>query len=1781
MAEYHFAESEGLFLGHNTWSAPWSSLEVIEPYVKEYNISLPRDSYVINLNGELVNLEYSYNNFTTPLSNNQTSINYLYPIFMDKLAIGEEGLNIYNTKSDTIVINVSDDEPAKLKSELNIYGKPVQLYIFSKSGFSIENLELSNLPKLSLIAADFKDYFGEGAVYEYDITEFNEQKFYKSLNQTTILGNISGNNTILEFYTNLNSCKKGNIEVRSYNILINDDSKEITTTSPLNYSSCNVTTNNFELQVPSSYRNLYFSGNLKAKEVTFITSGPLLLNNIIFNITNSLDIVANKFTVRGNLFAGNFTLATETYYPITADKIVIEGDFHWTAKTFGSNYVNAWEPRVDYGNIKGTFGFIGNIHQNTGVYSTYIVELPSNDGFVRTMGELANLEELNYGGLYLEIYNNNLITLSPVNATGPVKIYATDAEIIINKIQAYGEISLRSDKKICISRNTEIMALGDINLQAPNFNEFYGLYRSNQNIVVNSTEELKIYGKFQSLGNVTLIAPKISFYSRAIESEQATIINVEKEVYLGQNSKIQTKDLVVTKSDGTRIDKLSLHSASIEVRNNAVVKASSVELAPYNLVIGDEIYETGFQDIGVYRHTQVNTHVECHRDKYVLIRSYIDVQNDFTVDTQSFSVDKSNVYAQGKIEFVNVGKAVLNVKGQAFYKWGEQWSDGPRCWDGGIDANNLIREKCGIVWHWTHYRYGDYVCGKEAAKARLQSPTPKYVYHIEHGSFIGVKGIHGNFNQISVYNEGTFSSNIEDTHFMRAGNMLGTLNSNQLTLPTRINDLQIALEKHLVMLDPNRKVEAHEQVVRPLQGLNKARFESNDYIANPYYSLPTLQGDSNKEAYDYFYTLRYQPLKSCSIGIDYILKQLKVPPESVGKIFCESNCQLELVKSSLERKTGFRDLSVVLQELRDYFKDLNINEQRDRDCLTVKYLLDNAVAVKDTLGAVIGQPISEKVFDSIDKPFIWPVYENYEGFKILAPVVYFPKDLLSTAPTRNGAFITAGASNIKVDNLFIGSAAYIQEGSIQANNLAIAGEIKKAKGGVLTIEAENIVTASMMYIHSTNNGFYTERLSYAGIEAEGELVLLVNKDFMIQGAKLEGRITAHVGRDIIVIPARMLSMFEHYEEKGYIRHASLNNILNKFKGDISLNSKGKQYYEGVIAEGGSNINLFSEKNSIELVVAVDKNFHEQQKTKERVFSDKTTTHTSYQETAKGNQLGELTKPLRSLTIESYGDVALYAAKVYTKKLYMEAGVNNPEKADVILGSVGLQSFEQTTVEKSGLGFGNGMVGIKTTTTVTQNSRVNQEPSVIVVVGDKNDPADNTAYIVTNGKYTQLSSHINHETGKFVIIAPEGIEIGANDNEIVNIVHTTKEMVGFGVSATKEEIGLKMGVEIRESYRENVNFTPVQSSITAKQLELHSKNGYLHTRGAILTYQDALIKGLGHIDEPAEQRSSQLNKEFSASLHFKLGFRSSLSNAIDSTKDTFQSNVDTPEGAINAAFKAHNMLINWAKFVTMPVQGGMYIHGKMKKERLEITRVEPVVSEFTSFGNTTHETDKIYFKGTKIIGYKWYVRAKDVHLAAAFSSYEESRSGSSGEIIIPLGGGIIPSLSVTPISKNKGSVQNYHMLQVMIKDEIIFDIGGPVNIEGGYMEADKIVMNAKSLVLKSVQRLAESKSSGFSLSGSDITSIDTVLTGGGGYYGRSETKWIEEIAGIIGKEKLELVINETLKIAGAVIANAERNENGTYTDKGKLYIKAAEVIAESIYGYDEGILLGASYSSGSG
>lgn len=69
--------------------------------------------------------------------------------------------------------------------------------------------------------------------------------------------------------------------------------------------------------------------------------------------------------------------------------------------------------------------------------------------------------------------------------------------------------------------------------------------------------------------------------------------------------------------------------------------------------------------------------------------------------------------------------------------------------------------------------------------------------------------------------------------------------------------------------------------------------------------------------------------------------------------------------------------------------------------------------------------------------------------------------------------------------------------------------------------------------------------------------------------------------------------------------------------------------------------------------------------------------------------------------------------------------------------------------------------------------------------------------------------------------------------------------------------------------------------------------------------------------------------------------------------------------------------------------------------------------------------------------------------------------------------------------------------------------------------------------------------------------------------RRDAAWTNAIGSIIGTQVTHIVVQQTLEIAGGLIANAEVNRDGSLTDKGRLYVEAGSIVARQLHDYDNG------------
>jgi len=71
--------------------------------------------------------------------------------------------------------------------------------------------------------------------------------------------------------------------------------------------------------------------------------------------------------------------------------------------------------------------------------------------------------------------------------------------------------------------------------------------------------------------------------------------------------------------------------------------------------------------------------------------------------------------------------------------------------------------------------------------------------------------------------------------------------------------------------------------------------------------------------------------------------------------------------------------------------------------------------------------------------------------------------------------------------------------------------------------------------------------------------------------------------------------------------------------------------------------------------------------------------------------------------------------------------------------------------------------------------------------------------------------------------------------------------------------------------------------------------------------------------------------------------------------------------------------------------------------------------------------------------------------------------------------------------------------------------------------------------------------------------------------------VERLSALIGEKEASIVVAGALHLNGAMIAAAQRNEDGSYTDHGNLVLRVGEFFWQHIHDYDKGHTLGLSWS----
>ncbi|PFX12133.1 Uncharacterized protein YbeQ [Stylophora pistillata] len=201
-----------------------------------------------------------------------------------------------------------------------------------------------------------------------------------------------------------------------------------------------------------------------------------------------------------------------------------------------------------------------------------------------------------------------------------------------------------------------------------------------------------------------------------------------------------------------------------------------------------------------------------------------------------------------------------------------------------------------------------------------------------------------------------------------------------------------------------------------------------------------------------------------------------------------------------------------------------------------------------------------------------------------------------------------------------------------------------------------------------------------------------------------------------------------------------------------------------------------------------------------------------------------------------------------------------------------------------------------------------------------------------------------------------------------------------------------------------------------------------------------------------------------------------------------------------------------------------------------------------------------------------LKAKNAFISTSSDTNNQETYSSNIDITVPIAGSVGGNVS-TGFKKNQSESISYHDDNVVnIKGKLELNLTGDGVIRGVQFIANEVDINAKNLLVESLQDVLKARMQGMNMC-FGTSNQKTSSFGVKADLGKQDKAWSNAIGSIIGRNVVNVTVQQTLEVVGGLIANAETNEDGSLTDKGEANVKAGKLIAKKLYDYDDGYSYG--------
>ncbi|MFS2127746.1 beta strand repeat-containing protein, partial [Pseudomonas sp. Pseusp97] len=283
--------------------------------------------------------------------------------------------------------------------------------------------------------------------------------------------------------------------------------------------------------------------------------------------------------------------------------------------------------------------------------------------------------------------------------------------------------------------------------------------------------------------------------------------------------------------------------------------------------------------------------------------------------------------------------------------------------------------------------------------------------------------------------------------------------------------------------------------------------------------LPSSATPSNSHKYLIETNPELTSLKSF-LSSDYLLGQLGYDPDKAQKRLGDGLYEQRLIQQAVAARTGQRFIDGMAS-----------------DEALFRYLMDNAIAYKDSLQLSVGVGLSAEQVAALTHDIVWLEEAEVNGEKVLVPVLYLAQAENRLGPTgaliqgQDVTLISGGALNnagtLRASNNLSASASNLSNsGLIQAGNrldLLADDSIRNAAGGIIAgrdvsltaLTGDVINERSVTRIDSAQSANRTWTTSFADsaarIEAANSLDISAGRDVSNLGGVLQSRGDLFIG----------------------------------------------------------------------------------------------------------------------------------------------------------------------------------------------------------------------------------------------------------------------------------------------------------------------------------------------------------------------------------------------------------------------------------------------------------------------------------------------------------------------------------------------------------------------------------------------------------------------------------------------------------------------------------------------